>query len=82
MVRLHVVDYQVIHLAVADQRRDMVEIVVDELPFDGVDEGDFFIDDEVGIVADSVGNGPNIFKKMGSPVVETHKPDVAGKSDL
>lgn len=47
MVRLHVIDHQVIDRPVFQDRADIVDELFAERYFDRVDQSDFFVDDQV-----------------------------------
>ncbi len=79
VVGLHVVNHQVIDGPVADNILNIVEVLVDKRTLNRVDERNFVIDNQVGIIGNSMRNGPDVFEQVGAAIVESQKPDVFSK---
>ena len=75
VVGLHVVDDQVVDFAVADFAADVLEQAAAEAFFDGVDQGDALADDQIGVVRNACGQGPQGLETGGGAVVDTHVAD-------
>ena len=70
MVGLHVVDDQIVELAVADHLADIGFEPAAECLLDGVDECGFLACDQVGVVRYSLGERPEPFEAGCGPVVD------------
>ena len=78
VVGLHVVNDQIVHLAVANDLVDVLQILCEEVDFYSVDQTYFLIIDEVGVVTDAVGQGPQALEQRFVSVVDTNVIDVFG----
>ena len=76
VVRLHVIDYDIIDGAVSDSLADIAEIFGEELLAHTVHHRHLFIRDDIGIVADAARYGPHALKEGGHTVVNTDIKDV------
>jgi hypothetical protein len=55
MVGLHVVDDQIVHLAVANDLLNVFDILCEEVNLHGIDETYFLVVDEIRVIADTIG---------------------------
>lgn len=81
MVRLHVVDDQVVELGKGDDLLDIARQLLSEWPLDRVDQGDLLSHDEVGVIADALGEGPDRLEQVGRPVVHPDPKDAFRELD-
>ena len=82
MIRFHVIDNQVIDIPVTDDRFNFIKIILDKLSFDRINECNLFVVNQIGVIGDSIRDGPDIFKKLGSTVIKSEKIYVIGKFNL
>ena len=75
MVGLHVVDDQIVDGPVADLAADVVEEDAAETLLDGVDQGDALADDQIGVVRNACGQGPQGFEARSGAVVDADVAD-------
>ena len=75
VVGLHMVDDEVVDLAVADFAPDVALQAVAERCLYGVDQGDPFARDQVGVVGDAARKGPEPFEEVGGAVVDADVAD-------
>ena len=78
VVGLHVVDDDVVDGTVADDLADVLEEGHEEVDLDSVDEADFLVVDEVGVIAHAVGEGPKALEERLVAVVDADVVDFAG----
>ena len=78
MVRLVVIDDQVVHFAALEHRLHLEEVFFQEIGLHGIDEGHLFIYDEIGVVGHAVGQLHVVFKLVGVTVVDTDIINVIG----
>ena len=77
MVRLHVVDDQVVDRPIAEDGADLFEVGVEVAGFDGIYQGGFLVGDQVGVVRDPFRQGPHAFEQSSGAVVYTYVVDVS-----
>ena len=77
VVGLHVVYHQVVDGAFADDLADVLQILHEEVHLDGVDEADFLVDDEIGVVTYPIGQRPESLEEVLVAVVYADVVDVA-----
>jgi hypothetical protein len=77
VVRLHVVDDDIVELGDIDDLVELVEEFIGLKGFGQINEGFFLIIDEVGVIGDSFsGDRPEAFEKIGRPVVHSNPIDI------
>ena len=76
MIRFHVVHDQIIRLAAAQRLIKLVQPFAGEALIDGIHDGNFFIEDDVGIIGHAVGNGILSLKKINIMIVNADVADV------
>ena len=54
MVGFHVIDDQIVHLAVANDLADVFQILCEEVNLDGVNQTNLLVVDEIRVVADAI----------------------------
>ncbi len=69
MIRLHVVNHQVIHRPSTGDLLHIFQVFVNKRAFNGINQSDLFVNDQVGIVRNSLRKGPEVFEQMGAAVV-------------
>ena len=80
VVRLHVVDDQIIHGAALQDEVELVEEDIRVADVDRIDEGRLLVYDEVGVVSHARGDRPDVLEALFHAVV--HADVVDGVSDL
>ena len=78
VVRLHVLDDQVVGLSVAESFLEVVEPFVGELAVNGVHDRDLPVDNHIGVVRHAVGNDILTLKQVNFVVVHADITDVVG----
>ena len=78
VVGLHVVDHHVVELAVAQHFAKVLKERHEEVHFNGVDEAGLFIVDEISIVADTVGQGPEALEERLVTIVDAYVENFLG----
>ena len=77
MVRLHVVDDQVVDRPIAEDGAYLFEVGVEVAGFDGIYQGGFLVGDQVGVVRDPFRQGPHAFEQSSGAVVHSYVVDVS-----
>ena len=78
MVRLHVLYDQVIRMAVAQKSADLMQPFLSETRVYGVHNGDFLIQDDIGIVGHAVRNHVLTLEEIHIMVIDAHVSDIFG----
>ena len=63
VVGLHVVHYEVVHLAVTDDLADVFQVLREEVHLDGIYEAHLLVGYQIRVIAHSVGQRPESFEK-------------------
>ena len=72
VVGLHVVDNQVVHLAVANDLVDVFNKLCEEVHLDSIDETHFLVVDEIRVIAHTIRQWPQTFKQRLVTIVDTN----------
>ena len=72
VVGLHVVDHEVVDLAVTDHGMEMLEKLHEEVHLHRINETDFLIIDEIRVVRHAIGQRPQAFEEVLVAVVDTY----------
>ena len=78
VVGLHVVHHEIVDGAVAYHLVYILKILDKEVHLHGVDEADFLVDDEIGVVRHSVGQRPQALEEFLVAVVDAYIVDLVG----
>ena len=78
MIRLHVLNDQIIGLSAAERAVEVVQPFVREFGVHRIEHGDFFIEDDVGIIRHPVRNDVLPFKEVDLTVVDSNVENVIG----
>ena len=77
VVGFHVVDDQIVHLSVADNLADVLQVLREEVHFHGVYQRHLLIDNEITVVTNAVGQRPKAFEERLVAVVNAHVMNIA-----
>ena len=72
MVRLHVVDHQVIQAARPEQVFEVLKEHLADAPVHGVDQRGLLVQHQIGVVGDAVRDRVDVFKQRQTPVAAAH----------
>ena len=78
MIRLHVLDDQIVGRASSEGRGQVVQPFMGKMDVHRVHYGDLLIQDHIGIIGHSVGNNVLSFKKVHLMVVDAYIADRVG----
>ena len=73
---LHVVDHQVVGLATSQGCGEVFLVLPGHRGIGGIQNGDLFVHDDIGVVCYAIGNGEHIFKQVQTPVAGAHPEDL------
>ena len=63
MVGFHVVDDQIVDRTVADDLMDVLDVLGEEIHLDGIDEAHLLVVNEIRVIADAIGQGPQTLEE-------------------
>ena len=78
MVRLHVVDDQVVQGLAAQQILDVLQQLAAGGPVHRVEQDALLVQQQIGVVADALGDGVDILKQGQAVVVGAHPVEIVG----
>ena len=70
MVRLHMLNYKIIGISVSQRILEIIQPFVGKVNINSVQNGDFLVNNHIGIVRHSVGNRILTFKQVNSVVID------------
>ena len=76
MVGFHVVDDQIVYLAVTNDLLDVFYILRKEIYLYGIDEAHFLVVNEIRVIADTIGQWPQTFEERLVTIVDAYIVDV------
>ena len=76
VIRLHMLDDQIIRHSCAQSVLDIIQPLVGESAVYGIHDGDFFIQDRIGVIGDAIGHLILSFKQIDFPVADSDIADV------
>ena len=78
MIRLHVLNHQIVRLPAVQDGLQIVQPLVGEIPIHGVHNGDLLVQNHIGIVGHAVGNHILSLEQVYLMVVNAHIADILG----
>ena len=72
MVGFHMLNYQIIGGAAVEDALDVVQPAVNKAGIDGVHNGDFLVNNNVGVICHAVGNNILSLKKIDLVIVDAN----------
>ena len=72
MVGLHVIDYEIVNLAVAYDLLDILDIRNEEIHLDSVDEANLLVINDIRVIRNSIWQRPQAFEQVLVAVIHAH----------
>jgi hypothetical protein len=77
-----VINNKVVDFAVLQNGFDLEKVFLQEAGLNGINQGNFFIHNKIGVVGNAIGQLHVVFKHVGATVVHADVKNVIGKVDL